>query len=231
MDAGGIKVKITYLELPTKDLQAQKEYYSRVLGLAVEASAVELRVQVGETELVFTQAAPDFDGAYHFAFDIPENQFDAAKAWIESRQPLLRDLEDEDEFSSQTWNSHSIYFKDAAGNVLEFIARHSMNNALDGYFDEGKILYVSEIGLPSEDVISWANGLCETLGISPYKQEPNENFTPVGDDNGLLILPHKDRIWMPNSGVPAKLLPVKVRVDVDGRKFEIHGLPYEIAVL
>ena len=27
---------------------------------------------------------------------------------------------------------------------------------------------------------------------------------PVGDDNGLFILPVKNRIWIPNSGVPAK---------------------------
>jgi len=115
--------------------------------------------------------------------------------------------------------------------VLEFIARHTLDNSTKGNFDESQILNVSEIGLPSEDVIGWANGLCKTLGISPYKQEPNENFTPLGDEDGLLILPHKDRVWIPNSGVPAKLLPVKVGVDVDGGNFEIRGFPYEIAAL
>ena len=35
---------------------------------------------------------------------------------------------------------------------------------------------------------------------------------------------------MPNSGVPAKLLPVTVLVDIDGRKFEIRGLPYATTV-
>ena len=104
-------MKITYLELPAKDLQIQKAYYSDVLGLHVKASAIELKIQVGKTELVFTQADPHFDGAYHFAFDIPENQFNAAKAWIESRQSLLRDVEGKDEFASESWNSHSVYFK------------------------------------------------------------------------------------------------------------------------
>ena len=72
-------MQITCLELPAKELQAQKEYYSEVLGLPVKASAIELKVQIGKTELVFTQADPEFDGAYHFAFDIPENQFGNAK--------------------------------------------------------------------------------------------------------------------------------------------------------
>lgn len=221
-------MNITYLELPTKDLQTQKNYYATVLSLPVSSSALELKVQVGETELVFTQSDARFDGAYHFAFNIPENQFRAAKDWINRQVPLLKDLEGRDEFSSESWNSHSVYFKDASGNVLEFIARHNLNNSVDEYFNSKQILNVSEIGLPSENVIGFANGLCQTLDLSPYRQEPNENFTPIGDEDGLLILPRKDRIWMPDSGVPAKLLPVKVRVVVNGRKWEVRGVPYEI---
>lgn len=221
-------MNITRLELPARDLQAQKKYYAEVLTLPVNLTVGKLEVKAGKTDLVFTQAEANFDGAYHFAFNIPENQFFAAKEWIASRQPLLRNAAGRDDFASTTWNSHSVYFKDAAGNVLEFIARHALNNAADGDFDERRILNVSEIGLPSEDVISLANGLCQTLGLSAYKQEPDENFTPVGDENGLFILPVKDRIWMPDSGVPAKLLPVKVRVDVDGKQWEVRGYPYEI---
>jgi hypothetical protein len=58
-------------------------------------------------------------------------------------------------------------------------------------------------------------------------QEPEETFTPVGDDNGLFILPIKNRIWMPDSDVPAKLLPIKVCVDVNGKQWEVRGYPYE----
>jgi len=224
-------MKIIYLELPAKDLPAQKDYYANVLGLPVSGSSIELKVQVGETELVFTQSDARFDGAYHFAFNIPENQFDAAKEWIVSRQPLLRDVEGKDEFKSKTWNSDSVYFKDAAGNVLEFIARHTMQNAVDVPFSEHQILNISEIGLPSENVIGFAEGFCAQLSISVFKQEPNENFTPIGDDNGLFIIPIKDRIWIPNSGVPARLLPVKVRVEVGGKHWKVRGVPYEIALV
>jgi catechol-2,3-dioxygenase len=122
------------------------------------------------------------------------------------------------------WNSDSVYFLDAAGNVLEFIARHTLRNAADGNFDSSKILNVSEIGLPSENVIELAGELCAQLGLSVYKQEPNENFTPVGDENGLFILPVKDRIWMPDSGVPARTLPV----NVSGEDWQVCGVPYVI---
>jgi len=221
-------MNITYLELPTKDLIAQRNFYSHVLELPVHLSDERVEVQAGETDLIFMQADPDFDGAYHFAFNIPENQFHAAKAWILERIPLLHDENGQDEFTSESWNSQSVYFKDVAGNVLEFIARHNLKNEVEAEFDGTRILNVSEIGLPSEDVMAFARDLCSTLGISVFNQEPNETFTPVGDDRGLFILPIKNRIWIPNSGVPARLLPVKVYVDVDGSAWEVRGVPYEI---
>jgi catechol-2,3-dioxygenase len=224
-------MNITSLELPTLDLIAQRDYYSQVLELPVNLSAEKLEVQVGTTKLVFTQADPDFNGAYHFAFNIPENQFRASKAWISKRIPLLHDETGKNEFDSESWNSHSVYFKDTAGNVLEFIARHNLKNAVDGDFDSRQILNVSEIGLPSEDVITFANELCTRLTLSVFKQEPSVTFTPVGDDHGLFILPIKDRIWIPNSGVHAKLLPVKVKVDVDGKSWEVRGVPYEFRMI
>src|SRR5690606_37168328 len=111
-----------------------------------------LAVKAGSTDLVFMQAPSEFEGGYHFAFNIPENQFAAAKAWISSRVPLLRDENGQDEFHSESWNSHSVYFKDAMGNVLEFIARHNLKNAATPDLGGAHFLNVSEIGLPSEDV-------------------------------------------------------------------------------
>jgi len=221
-------MNITKLELLTADLQVQNDFYAHVLEIPVKLTPSNLEVKAGKTDLVFTRASPDFDGAYHFAFNIPENQFHVAKEWISARIPLLCDESGQDEFESKNWISHSVYFKDAAGNVLEFIARHHLKNAVDRDFDGGQILNISEIGLPSENVIGFANELCTSLDLSVFRQGPNETFTPVGDDNGLFILPIKNRIWIPNSGVPAKLLPVKVTGDTDGKEWEVHGIPYEI---
>ena len=219
---------ITHLELPASDLQAQRDFYAHTLELPVTLSPAGLQAKAGNTDILFTQAVPGFDGAYHFAFNIPENQFRAGKEWITSRVPLLRDETGKDEFESESWNSASVYFKDSAGNVLEFIARHNLENAVEGGFDSRQILNVSEIGLSSEDVVIFANELCTRLNLSVFNQQPNETFTPVGDDNGLFILPIKDRIWIPNSGVPAKLLPVKVKGTAAAREWEVRGVPYEI---
>lgn len=222
-------MNITYLELQTRDLHAQRDFYAETLELPVKLSPRRLEVQAGKTTLVFTPAPPDFDGAYHFAFNIPENQFQAAKAWISNRIPLLHDEIGKDEFASESWKSNSVYFKDAAGNVLEFIARHNLKNAVLGDFESQQILNISEIGLPSKDVIAFANELCSKLSLSVFQQKPGETFTPVGDDHGLFILPIQDRIWIPNSGVPAQLLPVKVFGEAGGKRWEVRGVPYEIS--
>lgn len=219
---------ISYLELLTSDLKAQRDFYANVLELPAELNSSGLEVKAGKTDILFTQAASDFDGAYHFAFNIPENQFRAAVEWISSRVSLLQDEHGKDEFDSESWNSRSIYFKDAAGNVLEFIARHNLQNAVDGAFGSSQILQVSEIGLPSEDVLGFADELCTRLDLPVFRQQPAETFTPIGDDNGLFILAIKERIWIPDSGVPAKLLPVKVKGQANGKEWEIRGVPYEI---
>lgn len=223
-------MNITYLELATTNVQAQNDFYSRVLDLPVKRSDTKVEVHVGTTNLIFTQAEPGFDGAYHFAFNIPANQLAAAIQWSSGRFPLLHDDTGKEIFDSKSWNSDSVYFKDAAGNVLEFIARHEMKNTVDGDFDNTQILNVSEIGLPSENVVGLANDLCTKLRLSIFRQEPNETFTPIGDNDGLFILPIKDRIWMPQSGVPARLLPVRVRGNANGKEWEVHGMPYEITV-
>lgn len=219
---------INRLELPALDLIAQRDYYANVLELPVHLEGDSLLVKAGKTDLIFTQAPPQWEGAYHFCFNIPENQFPYAKVWLSARIPLVKDDEGNDEFNSQSWNSTSLYFKDAAGNILEFIARHRQQNSVNSPFNSGQILQVSEIGLASQDVISFAKELCAKLSVSVYEQDFNDTFTPIGDEDGLFILPVEGRIWYPNTGIPAKMLPIKVDVEANGKLFHLEGVPYRI---
>ena len=220
---------INKIELSAFDLIAQRDFYANVLELPAHLEGNSLLVKAGKTDLIFNQAPSGWVGAYHFCFNIPENQFPHAKAWLSARIPLLKDIEGKDEFPSESWNSTSLYFKDAAGNILEFIARHDQKNNVNASFNSGQILQVSEIGLASKDVIAFAKELREKLGVSVYRQEPNETFTPIGDEDGLFILPIEGRIWYPQTGVPAQMLPVKVSIEVNGKVFQVTGVPYQIA--
>ncbi len=221
-------MQIDRLELQTWDLKEQALFYGETLELDTRIIAgKQLVIRAGATELVFTQADENQHVQYHFAFNIPENQFETAKKWIAMRADLLADEEGNTTIDFGNWNAHSLYFKDAAGNILEFIARHDLKNA----GQEFRILSVSEIGLATEDVPLLVKSLQEKTGLLPYKDESAESFTAVGNADGLFILVKQGRIWYPNSGVPAQLLPVRVHFRVDETKMVLSGVPYQIGFL
>lgn len=221
---------IKRLELLTSNLIHQRDFYASVLELPALLDGDTLQIQAGKTDLIFKEQK-DFNGAYHFCFNIPENKFSECKRWTLDKILLLKDDKGNDEFTGGAWNSSSIYFKDSAGNILEFIARHDQKNTTEESFKSKHILQVSEIGLPAQDVISFAKDLCSILGVDVYRQDFNETFTSIGDEDGLLILPVENRIWYPNSGVPAKLLDVNVDLEVNGKNFQISGIPYQVKLL
>ncbi len=216
---------ITRVELHTPDLKQQALFYGETLGLDTRIIAGrQVLVRAGMTELFFTQADENWQGAYHFAFNIPENLFEEAKQWLLMRVNLLTDEHGIDTtFDFKNWNAHSMYFKDAAGNILEFIARHDLKNAKDHF----EILSVSEVGLASDDVLEFVKSLQQETGLLPYK-EASETFTPVGDENGLLIVVKRERIWYPNTGIPAQLLSLRVHFQTDEIKAVLSGIPYQI---
>lgn len=220
-------MKITRLELKTTNLKEQALFYGETLGLDTRIiDGKQVLVRAGETELIFTEAEKDQTCLYHFAFNIPENQFENAKKWIALRAEILADEEGNTIFDFGNWNSHSLYFRDAAGNILELIARHDLENTND----EFKILSISEIGLCTTDVLAFVETLKEKTGMLPYKNESSDSFTAVGDANGLFIVVKQGRIWYPNTGVPAQLLPIQVEFQVNETKMSLKGFPYQIDI-
>lgn len=87
--------------LGAADLAAQQRFYGETLGLPVEATAQALRVQVGESTLVFAEATPPAPPV-HVAFNVPRDQFAAAREWLADRTPLLRDAQGQDRSFSNT---------------------------------------------------------------------------------------------------------------------------------
>jgi catechol-2,3-dioxygenase len=221
-------MKITRLELKTTDLKEQALFYGETLGLDTRIiDGNEVVIRAGATELVFTQADEGQQCQYHFAFNIPENQFETAKKWLTMRAEILTDENGNTTIHSDSWNSDSLYFKDATGNILELIARYDLKNANDQF----EILSISEIGLATEDVLAMTNSLNEKIGLLPYQNEISETFTAVGDADGLFIVVKQGRIWYPNTGVPAQLLPVQAHVQVDKIKMIVSGFPYQMDLM
>lgn len=222
-------MKIGKLDLQTSDLAAQRHFYMEVLQLPTIASHEALFAQVGSSQLTFRASQDGREHAYHFAFNIPENRFDRAKEWIAQRLPLITSSTGEDSFHFDNWNAHACYFRDPAGNILEFIARHDLTNASDLPFDERSILYISEIGVATDDVKNTVD-LLQGMGIPIYDGEGSDTFTAVGDEHGLIIVVKRGRVWFPDTGTPAGIHPLRAVVSVDsGRTAILSGPPYQFS--
>lgn len=221
-------MRIHELELLTADLAAQHGFYAELLGLAVaEQSADTLTLAVGATRLTFRQAPPGWHDVYHFAFTIPENRFDEAKVWLEERTALRPDTTGRDTFHFENWNADAVYFTDAAGNIGELIARHTLASATDHPFTPRDMRAVSEIGLATDDVPATVAMLCADLSLAPYGA-PGDEFAAVGDAEGLLIVVRRGRLWFSEPGMPAAALPTRVAIATDAGERTLAGPPWAV---
>jgi catechol-2,3-dioxygenase len=223
-------MQIIEVNLLTSDLDRQRDFYTGLLEVpALETGGEELVLQVGRSCLRFTPGPPGWRGAYHFAFDIPEHQFDQAKAWLAERAPLIADGAGMDEFDFRNWNAHATYCYDPAGNVLELIARHDRPSAARQPFDGRSFLSISEIGLATDDLDGLLELLRDQLGAEVYRGSHSAEFAAMGDGHGLLILVKRGRVWFPETGVAADAYPVSVVVSGPrGETYRISGPPYKM---
>ena len=204
-------MQIRELQLGTSALAQQYDFYTRVFGFPVLQETPDMFVlQVGVSRLTFTRTNNEPGGIAHVAFNIPENQFLAAKQWLHERTPLFRNTDGEDEFFFEAWNAHALYFHDPDGNILELIARHTLPSASDRPFSQKSILNISEIGIVTEDVPAQVAAIKARVGASVYGGPGSDSFTPVGDEEGLFIVVKRGRMWFGDSGKAADRIPITV---------------------
>ena len=218
-------------------LTEMKKFYWETIGFAiVHETLLELTIQAGTTLITFEYIKLDGDRPfYHFAFNIPENKIQKAFEWQRKKTAIIHPnpkgpTDKITHFAH--WDAHSIFFLDPAGNLLEYIARHTLNNAAQGDFSVNDILYASEIGFIVDNVSASGTELMQGLNISEYKPLSDE-FWPVGDENGLLLLIKKGKEWHANENQKniTDVFETKVTISPDTQdKFIFTGYPYEISI-
>lgn len=223
-------MRFTELHLVAADLIPLEEFYLRQLGLRlVERTANRLCVQAGRTKLCFEAGAAT---QYHLAFNIPPDQFAAAKIWIANRTALIRTSAGNDEIPFPAWNAHALYFYDPAGNVLEFIARHNLPAGGDVPFGALSIRCVSEVGMVVPDVVGTANLLNQRLDLPVFDGEGSATFCAMGDEDGLFIIVPPGREWFPETDVISGVSPVTVVLDQpESFDYTLPDLPYRICTM
>ena len=141
--------EIVELNLRARRLEKNRYFWETLLGFTVVDSPNpgQYTLQVGNTRLTFRQSnlPPDLEASffpqYHFTISIPSNQIESCLEWIlkqkgtypstneEATIPLWKDyLTDAEIIRRNLYNSQSVFIQDPAGNVVEILARHVMNN-------------------------------------------------------------------------------------------------------
>lgn len=206
-------MKIREIILGTHHIAATAAFYTRSLQLPViSESSRHISLQAGSSILTFEEQATATAPVYHIAFNIPHNQLPEAIQWIQTFTTLLPVTNNSPIADFSNWNAHAIYFYDNNGNLLELIARHELAN-------ESQQLYIdciSELGLVTTDPTVYADRLINDHGLPVFSRQPRlEQFTALGDDNGLLIIVKAERNWFPTT-VPAQYFPVTITLENNG---------------
>ena len=190
-------MRIKKVTLFTDELEKQKDFYSNILGFKIIKENFEMfSIQVGWSILIFRSSLEKF--YYHFAFLIPSNLLIEGKNWLENRLHLIDIGNESNIVKFETWNAESIYFYDAAGNVLEFIVRYDLKNNRSKIFDISNILCVNEIGIPTNDV-SQINSLLEQNFETYFWKGDLDRFAANGSEEGLFLIPNIElkKVWFP----------------------------------
>jgi catechol 2,3-dioxygenase-like lactoylglutathione lyase family enzyme len=181
----------------------------RIVDARLPASDPEMltawyRAHVGASP-TFVRGAP---APHHFAFHVAD-----LEPWGERL-----DVSESHDFSA--WGgARAVYFRDPEQNVGELIARPRAWPELT----------LAEVGLPVDDVAAAVDALRE-LGVPAYR-EAHQDFAPVGDDEGLLIVVRAGRDWFP-VGVPAGASPIEVTLAGVGRgTLDVPGSAHRVTAV
>jgi hypothetical protein len=153
----------------------------------------------GETALRFVPG--EGEPFYHFALLVPGDRFDAAHAWADERFELVGGA-----FDFKNWDARAVYFLDAAGNIVELIAHHELEETgRTGAFGAEEIVGFSELGLVGNRA---ENLRMSRLPLWSGTIDDSERLAFIGEKGRTLILAEEGRGWLP-TGRPAEIHPVE----------------------
>ena len=175
-----------------------RDFYGGELGLPLDGEAIV----VGETRLRFE--VEEGDAFYHFALLVPGDRFDAALAWGRERVELLGDV-----FEFENWDAEAVYFHDPAGNIVELIAHHGLEeNGRSGGFTAAELLGFSELGIVGDKAQQLRRLESRGLSLWDGTMDERDRLAFVGEKGRTVILAPPGRGWLP-TGRQAEPHPVE----------------------
>jgi len=203
--------------LYTNQLKQLKGFYGNVLEIPIEQSTDEyFQISIGTSTLIFRLS--ELKTSYHFAINIPGNQFTLAKHWAKERVLLNREAS-VDEIYYARFEADAFYFEDPAGNVIELIARRNVDKWSD--FSIESFLNLSEVSITTPFVEEVGEKLQEIgIPISGHVQiDPNELNFLGKKDTFILLVPPKRRWYF--SKKTSETSPLEILLD-DGKEVLVN---------
>ncbi|WP_438318276.1 glyoxalase [Sporosarcina sp. FA9] len=197
----------------TNKLKALKRFYGDVMEFnIVESTNEQFIVEIGQSTITFMHTnQPAF---YHFAINIPGNQFSMLKFWMQDRVTLNRG-ESLDEIYFSSFDADSMYFEDPAGNIVELIGRRKQD--LFGDVSQASFLNISEVGIVTPFVSEVGEQL-QDIGI-PLRggtEVDPESLNFLGKGDAFIVLVPPARRWY-FSEKSAETYPLEITLN-DGRQ-------------
>jgi catechol 2,3-dioxygenase-like lactoylglutathione lyase family enzyme len=216
-----LRISELTLAAPAGSMDALERFYGDDLGLAATRDGERLEVGVGPARLGFEDTG-EGEPFYHFAFLVPGDGFEPARAWLAERAEIVGDPV----YDFSFWDALACYCLDPAGNIVELIAHRGIGTT----FRDGRdLLGVSEIGLVLPDPEEGVDALRDELGLELWSGDA-AHLAFVGRRAHTLILCPTDRGWLPTDR-PAEPHPVDVTFAGAGRAGEVTlpGAPHRVA--
>ncbi|ATP39979.1 hypothetical protein CSE16_07910 [Solibacillus sp. R5-41] len=206
---------ITNAKLKTHKLKEMKEFYEQILGFTIENETLNsFQITLGKSSIEFNDKDVLGKPYYHFACDIPSNQFGEAKIWIKNKTNLLTE-NGADEINFTYSVAKSFYFEDPSGNIIEFIARLEDNPSSDKPFSLGSIQKLSEMSLIVPDKMDVVNYLMNNHIVERSDSEITSTSLSFMSDKKTkvyLLLASSNRKWL-FSEKESKVFPIEISLD------------------
>jgi len=201
---------IVRLEIFTNNLTLTRNFWGEKIGLeevSGESSATKVTYKLGSSLLTFRFFYRLEPFVNHFAISIPPNQIENALTWIKTKE--IKIIKNEttvaDIYANPVFNSKSIFFDDAVGNIIELIAFQNLGTEfegkriatpVDGPFTKDQLFNISQVSLAGINVRA-AYDILHTVFEYDSLSRSTASYKPTGGPEGLILLRLKSRPWLP----------------------------------
>jgi hypothetical protein len=203
---------IVRLEIYTNNIESTRNFWGEKIGLEEvpgESSTTKVTYKLGSSLLTFRFFYRLEPFVNHFAISIPPNQIENALIWLKSKD--IKIIKNEttvaDIYANPVFNSKSIFFDDAVGNIVELIAFQNLGSEfegkriatpVDGSFSKDQLFNISQVSLAGINVRA-AYDVLHTVFEYDSLSRSTTSYKPTGGPEGLILLRLKSRPWLPTN--------------------------------